>query len=73
MYLSSIRVEGDEVDGVLGDLSRARSFRTEAASGQKVFRASDLLQVSVIYLFYGCKSSNSLIRIHIDVFRYSVK
>ncbi|CAH2093390.1 unnamed protein product [Euphydryas editha] len=37
-------VEGDEVDGVLGDLSRARSFRTEAASGQKVFRASDLLQ-----------------------------
>ncbi|CAH2052611.1 unnamed protein product, partial [Iphiclides podalirius] len=30
--------------GVLCDLSRARSFRAEPAQGQKVFRASDLLQ-----------------------------
>ncbi|CAH0713436.1 unnamed protein product, partial [Brenthis ino] len=39
-------VEGEEIetDGVLGDLSRARSFRAEPCSGQKVFRASDLIQ-----------------------------
>ncbi|KPJ11649.1 LIM domain kinase 1 [Papilio machaon] len=37
-------VEGPEASGVLCDLSRARSFRAEPAQGQKVFRASDLLQ-----------------------------
>ncbi|XP_050353737.1 LIM domain kinase 1 isoform X4 [Nymphalis io] len=46
-------VEGDEVDGVLGDLSRARSFRTQAAPGQ-VFRASDLLQGELLGMgFFG--------------------
>ncbi|KAJ8710992.1 hypothetical protein PYW07_008234 [Mythimna separata] len=37
-------VDGEEPSGVLCDLSRARSFRAEPAPGQKVFRASDLLQ-----------------------------
>ncbi|XP_075983639.1 LIM domain kinase 1 isoform X2 [Anticarsia gemmatalis] len=38
-------VDGEEEpSGVLCDLSRARSFRVEPAPGQKVFRASDLLQ-----------------------------
>ncbi|XP_069356663.1 LIM domain kinase 1 isoform X2 [Maniola hyperantus] len=37
-------VDGEEPSGVLGDLSRARSFRAEPAPGQKVFRASDLIQ-----------------------------
>ncbi|VVC97500.1 unnamed protein product [Leptidea sinapis] len=37
-------VDGAEPSGGLRDLSRARSFRTEPAGGQKVFRASDLLQ-----------------------------
>ncbi|XP_038214729.1 LIM domain kinase 1 [Zerene cesonia] len=37
-------VDGEESSGVLCDLSRARSFRAEPAPGQKVFRASDLLQ-----------------------------
>ncbi|KAH9640380.1 hypothetical protein HF086_003066 [Spodoptera exigua] len=37
-------VDGDESSGVLNDLARARSFRAEPEPGQKVFRASDLLQ-----------------------------
>ncbi|XP_068623901.1 LIM domain kinase 1 [Battus philenor] len=37
-------VDAAEASGVLRDLSRARSFRAEPAQGQKVFRASDLLQ-----------------------------
>ncbi|XP_050553014.1 LIM domain kinase 1 isoform X2 [Spodoptera frugiperda] len=37
-------VDGDEPSGVLNDLARARSFRAEPEPGQKVFRASDLLQ-----------------------------
>ncbi|XP_039751799.1 LIM domain kinase 1 [Pararge aegeria] len=37
-------VDGEEPNGVLGDLSRARSFRAEPAAEQKVFRASDLIQ-----------------------------
>ncbi|XP_050353736.1 LIM domain kinase 1 isoform X3 [Nymphalis io] len=51
--LLDVSVEGDEVDGVLGDLSRARSFRTQAAPGQ-VFRASDLLQGELLGMgFFG--------------------
>ncbi|XP_046963815.1 LIM domain kinase 1 isoform X1 [Vanessa cardui] len=51
--LLDVNVEGDEVDGVLGDLSRARSFRTQAAPGQ-VFRASDLLQGELLGMgFFG--------------------
>ncbi|XP_037872316.1 LIM domain kinase 1 isoform X2 [Bombyx mori] len=38
-------VDGEESNGVQGDLSRARSFRADTSSaGQKVFRACDLLQ-----------------------------
>ncbi|XP_047525040.1 LIM domain kinase 1 isoform X2 [Pieris napi] len=37
-------VDGEQPSGVLCDLSRARSFRAEPPHGQKVFRASDLLQ-----------------------------
>ncbi|CAK1590018.1 unnamed protein product [Parnassius mnemosyne] len=42
--LLDVNVDGVETSGVLCDLSRARSFRAEPAQGQKVFRASDLLQ-----------------------------
>ncbi|XP_013167904.1 PREDICTED: LIM domain kinase 1 isoform X1 [Papilio xuthus] len=42
--LLDVSVDGPEASGVLCDLSRARSFRAEPAQGQKVFRASDLLQ-----------------------------
>ncbi|XP_072934129.1 LIM domain kinase 1 isoform X2 [Epargyreus clarus] len=42
--LLDVSTEEQEPSSVLGDLSRARSFRTEPSPGLKVFRASDLIQ-----------------------------